>query len=148
MAWSRFHRPPAGKASDYAIKNTGDSLIDLLTKYVAIQIQTDEGVTGESFSLGGGVGMAHYLAGTVKPFLIGKNPLHREAIWQGMWHFNRFWLTPVTTLGVIDVALWDLYGKLTHQPVSEILGVSPGTVRSRLFYAHRQLQNHLEEFRR
>jgi L-alanine-DL-glutamate epimerase-like enolase superfamily enzyme len=118
-----FHRPPAGKASDYAIKNTGDSLIDLLTKYVAIQIQTDEGVTGESFSLGGGVGMAHYLASTVKPFLIGKNPMHREAIWQGMWHFNRFWLTPVTTLGVIDVALWDLYGKLTHQPVSEILGV-------------------------
>ena len=98
-----FTRPAAGKPSDYAIKNTGDSLIDLLTKYVAIQIVTDEGVTGESFSLGGGVGMAHYLASTVKPFLIGKNPMHREAIWQGMWHFNRFWLTPVTTLGVVDV---------------------------------------------
>lgn len=117
-----FHRPAPGTASDFAIKNTGDSLVDLLTKYVAIRIETDEGLSGETFSLGGGVGMAHYIASTVKPYLIGKNPLHREAIWQGMWHYNRFWLTPVTMLGVIDVALWDLYGKLTGQSVSQILG--------------------------
>ena len=118
-----FTRPTVGKPSDYAIKNTGDTLIDLLTKYVAIQIVTDEGVTGETFSLGGGIGMAHIIASTIRPYLIGKNPLHREAIWQGMWHYNRFWLTPVTALGVIDVALWDLYGKIIGRPVAEILGI-------------------------
>lgn len=118
-----FNRPAPGSAADFAIKNTGDTLIDLLTKYVAIQIVTDQGVTGETFSLGGGVGMAHHIASTIKPFLIGKNPLHREAIWQGMWHYNRFWLTPVTALGVVDTALWDLYGKLVGRPVSEILGL-------------------------
>jgi L-alanine-DL-glutamate epimerase-like enolase superfamily enzyme len=118
-----FKRPAPGTAQDFAIKNTGDSLIDLLTKYVAIQIVTDEGVTGETFSLGGGIGMAHYIADTVKPWLIGKNPLHREEIWQGMWHFNRFWLTPVTLLGAVDVALWDLYGKIVGRPVAEILGI-------------------------
>lgn len=116
-------RPAPGTASDFAIKNTGDSLIDLLTKYVAIQIVTDEGITGETFSLGGGLGMAHYIASTIKPYLIGKNPLHREAIWQGMWHYNRFWLTPVTALGAVDVALWDLYGKIVGRPVAEILGI-------------------------
>jgi L-alanine-DL-glutamate epimerase-like enolase superfamily enzyme len=118
-----FKRPAPGTAQDFAIKNTGDSLIDLLTKYVAIQVVTDEGVTGETFSLGGGIGMAHYIADTIKPYLIGKNPLHREEIWQGMWHYNRFWLTPVTALGVVDVALWDLYGKIVGRPVSEILGL-------------------------
>lgn len=118
-----FNRPPPGTAADFAIKNTGDTLIDLLTKYVAIQIVTDEGVTGETFSLGGGLGMAHYLASTVKPFLIGKDPLQREAIWQGMWHYNRFWLTPVTAIGAVDVALWDLYGKIVGRPVAEILGL-------------------------
>ncbi|MBN9062151.1 MAG: hypothetical protein J0H41_06890 [Rhizobiales bacterium] len=118
-----FNRPPPGAASDFAIKNTGDTLIDLLTKYVAVRIETDEGVSGETLSLGGGVGMAYYIESTVKPYLIGKNPLHREAIWQGMWHYNRFWLSPVTMIGVIDTALWDLYGKLTNQPVAQILGL-------------------------
>jgi RNA polymerase sigma-70 factor (ECF subfamily) len=45
------------------------------------------------------------------------------------------------------VTLYDIQG-LQHSEISKILGVSEGTVRSRLFYAHRQLQNHLEEFRR
>jgi L-alanine-DL-glutamate epimerase-like enolase superfamily enzyme len=118
-----FNRPTPGSAQDFAIKNTGDSLVDLMTKYVAIQVITDEGFIGESFSLGGGQAMAHTIASTIKPYLIGKNPLHREAVWQGMWHFNRFWLTPVTALGVVDVALWDLYGKIVGRPVAEILGI-------------------------
>jgi RNA polymerase sigma-70 factor (ECF subfamily) len=43
------------------------------------------------------------------------------------------------------VTLYDIQG-LQHADISKILGVSEGTVRSRLFYAHRQLQNYLEEF--
>ncbi|HUF63994.1 MAG TPA: sigma-70 family RNA polymerase sigma factor [Verrucomicrobiales bacterium] len=45
------------------------------------------------------------------------------------------------------VTMFDIQG-LPHSEISEILGISQGTVRSRLFYAHRQLQNFLEEFRR
>ncbi len=45
------------------------------------------------------------------------------------------------------VTMFDIQG-LPHAEISEILGVSAGTVRSRLFYAHRQLQNYLEEFRK
>ncbi len=45
------------------------------------------------------------------------------------------------------VTLYDVQG-LQHAEISKILGVSEGTVRSRLFYAHRQLQNFLEEFRK
>ena len=44
------------------------------------------------------------------------------------------------------VAMFDIQG-MPHAEISRILGVSEGTVRSRLFYAHRQLQNYLEEFR-
>jgi len=35
-----------------------------------------------------------------------------------------------------------------HAEISKILNVSEGTVRSRLFYANRQLQNYLDEFRK
>ena len=44
------------------------------------------------------------------------------------------------------VTLFDIQG-MPHAEIAKILGVSEGTVRSRLFYAHRQLQNDLEEFR-
>jgi RNA polymerase sigma-70 factor (ECF subfamily) len=43
------------------------------------------------------------------------------------------------------VTLYDIQG-LQHADISKILGVSEGTVRSRLFYAHRQLQNYLDDF--
>lgn len=45
------------------------------------------------------------------------------------------------------VAMFDIQG-LPHGEISRILGVSEGTVRSRLFYAHQQLQTHLQDFRR
>jgi RNA polymerase sigma-70 factor (ECF subfamily) len=45
------------------------------------------------------------------------------------------------------VTMFDIQG-MPHAEISKILGVSEGTVRSRLFYAHRQLQAHLEEFRK
>lgn len=44
------------------------------------------------------------------------------------------------------VVMYDIQG-MPHKEISKVLGVSEGTIRSRLFYAHRQLQNYLEEFR-
>jgi len=43
------------------------------------------------------------------------------------------------------VTMFDVQG-IPHAEISKILGISEGTVRSRLFYAHRQLQGYLEEF--
>ncbi len=44
------------------------------------------------------------------------------------------------------VTMFDIQG-MPHAEIAKILKVSEGTVRSRLFYAHRQLQSYLEEFR-
>lgn len=43
------------------------------------------------------------------------------------------------------VTMFDIQG-MPHAEIAKIMGISEGTVRSRLFYAHRQLQNFLEEF--
>lgn len=43
------------------------------------------------------------------------------------------------------VTMFDIQG-MPHAEIAKILRISEGTVRSRLFYAHRQLQNHLHEF--
>lgn len=43
------------------------------------------------------------------------------------------------------VVMFDIQD-MPHKEISKILGISEGTVRSRLFYAHRQLQNYLSDF--
>jgi len=43
------------------------------------------------------------------------------------------------------VTMFDIQG-VPHAEISRILGVTEGTVRSRLFYAHKQLQGYLEEY--
>ena len=45
------------------------------------------------------------------------------------------------------VTMFHIQG-MPHAEISKILGVPEGTVRSRLFYANRQLQNYLDEFRK
>ncbi len=45
------------------------------------------------------------------------------------------------------VTMFDIQG-MPHAEISKILGVSEGTIRSRLFYAHRQLQTYLDDFRK
>jgi RNA polymerase sigma-70 factor (ECF subfamily) len=45
------------------------------------------------------------------------------------------------------VTMFDIQG-MPHAEIAKILGISEGTVRSRLFYAHRELQNYLDEFRK
>jgi RNA polymerase sigma-70 factor (ECF subfamily) len=43
------------------------------------------------------------------------------------------------------VTMFDIQG-MPHAEIAKIMKTSEGTVRSRLFYAHRQLQNYLQEF--
>lgn len=45
------------------------------------------------------------------------------------------------------VTMFDIQA-MPHAEIARILGISEGTVRSRLFYAHRQLQAYLEDFRK
>jgi L-alanine-DL-glutamate epimerase-like enolase superfamily enzyme len=55
-------------------------------------------------------------------FLIGRDPLEREAIWQDLWHAFRH--TDHLGVGPIDIALWDLAGKYYDESISKLLGGS------------------------
>src|SRR5438046_327280 len=56
----------------------------------------------------------------LKPVLMGKNPLHREAIVTELWRKQR--VAGVRAIGAVDVALWDLVGKIMGQPIHRLLG--------------------------
>ncbi|MEO1447973.1 MAG: mandelate racemase/muconate lactonizing enzyme family protein [Bacteroidota bacterium] len=59
------------------------------------------------------------------PFILGANPLETETIWETMYRrtldFARRGIL-VSALSAIDVALWDLKGKILGQPVYQLLG--------------------------
>ncbi len=59
------------------------------------------------------------------PFVVGQNPLETETIWSTMYRrsldFARSGVL-VSAISAIDVALWDLKGKILEQPVHMLLG--------------------------
>ncbi len=61
----------------------------------------------------------------LKQFIIGKNPLETETVWDVMYKrtmdFARRGIM-VSAMSAIDVALWDLKGKILEQPVHLMLG--------------------------
>lgn len=60
--------------------------------------------------------------------LIGMNPLHTEAIFE-MFYSNVGLRQRMPVIAVLDLALWDLVGKIRNAPVYELLG---GPVRERV----------------
>ncbi|GKY87041.1 mandelate racemase/muconate lactonizing enzyme family protein [Sinisalibacter aestuarii] len=97
---------------------------------VILRLTTDDGATGLgeaglAYGVGhnGAVGM---LRDFVSAFVIGRNPLEREKLWHDM-QYRSFWggaSGPVigATMSAIDIAMWDLTGKILGQPVCNLLG--------------------------
>lgn len=94
-----------------------------------IRIHTDGGITGlsEVFRVPPGVVQAT-VGGPATHFgrlLLGQEISHPERLWQLVWdaliHTNRRgW--EIIILGALDVAIWDIYGKMCQQPVWKLMG--------------------------
>ncbi len=96
------------------------------------QIFTDEGVTGLVPAPSGNLAKVIIEEG-LKPYLIGENPLHNERLWSRMYWgmlVNGRRGAVVNAIGVVDCAIWDLKGKITGQPVHQLLGGFQDSVNS------------------
>lgn len=92
--------------------------------HTLIAVLTDEGVTGLGSVFTNDALVRSALA-VLKPLYQGENALEPERVTEKLRQ-NTFWLgrggSITHTISGIDIALWDLLGKATSQPVGRLLG--------------------------
>lgn len=115
-----------------------------------VQIRTDDGLTGIGQIHGRPMDqIAAIVVATFALLLIGEDPMDHERHWSAMFahthtragvglgqaegqpHFGAGARPQImAAIAGIDIALWDLMGKICGQPVSKLLGASRPTVRA------------------
>src|SRR5438309_7882879 len=90
-----------------------------------VEIETDEGIVGiGEAGVGGGV-TADVIEKDLAGLLVGEDPLMIEYLWQKMFartrQYGRRGLVMQAISGV-DIALWDIAGKVAKLPVYRLLG--------------------------
>jgi D-arabinonate dehydratase len=90
-----------------------------------VEIETDGGITGIGEAGFGGGATAAVITRDLKPLLVGQDPLLIEGLWQKMWARTRQYGrrgVVMHAISGIDIALWDIAGKVAKLPVWRLLG--------------------------
>jgi len=94
--------------------------------FVTLKVVTHEGVygIGDATLNGREFAVASYLKDHECPLLIGRDPGRIEDIWQFLYKGVYWRRGPVTmsAIAAVDMALWDILGKVANLPLSRLLG--------------------------
>lgn len=107
------------------MKITKMNLYTVPPRWLFLEIETDEGITGWGEPVV--EGRASIVKTAVEDFsdyLIGKDPMKIEEHWQAMYRggFYRGGPEVMSAIAGIDQALWDIKGKYYNAPVYDLLG--------------------------
>ena len=86
-----------------------------------VKVETDAGITGygEAGSTGA---MARARIATFKQFLMGQDPLAIERHFSKLTSQAHTYVAHIPTISGVDIALWDIAGKILGRPVSTLMG--------------------------
>ena len=94
--------------------------------FVTVKVITEDGIIGwgDGTLNGREMAVAAYLDEHIVPCLIGKEAHQIEDIWHYLYRGAYWRRGPVTmaAIGAIDIALWDIKGKVAGLPVYQLLG--------------------------
>ncbi|MYA89085.1 MAG: mandelate racemase/muconate lactonizing enzyme family protein [Boseongicola sp. SB0662_bin_57] len=95
-----------------------------------VEVETDEGVSGWGECFGpGAVALANkgIVEDVIRPMVLGSDPLDRDAIWHRVYNLLRDHGQkgmPLQALSGVDIALWDISGKVAGLPLHKLIGGS------------------------
>jgi L-alanine-DL-glutamate epimerase-like enolase superfamily enzyme len=106
---------------------------------IIVEVATDEGLVGigeAGFSSEYFATVGPIINDLLGPMIIGRDPQNISSLWHDMMRATHMWGRrgiETYALSGIDIALWDLFGKVTNQPVHRLLGTAQESVRA--YYA-------------
>jgi len=102
---------------------------------LVVEVEASDGTVGFAVTTGGEIG-AFIVEKHLSRFIEGRAPGDLELMWDQMFHGSLFYGRKgvvINAISGVDLALWDLLGRLRGEPVYQVLG---GPVRRELeFYA-------------
>lgn len=116
----------AKEKNEYSeIKITGIKTFKI-KRAILVKVETNIGITGWGESSPNSTDVIEaFIHSTMKELLLGQNPFNVEPIWDQLYWVNQdlgpSGALPYAIAG-IDLALWDIKGKLLKQPVYNLLG--------------------------
>ena len=127
--WTGPTVPPTGNfctnASD-ALRDSGDAMSSFrFHQWLTCEVAVEDGIVG--------IGNAALAPTVVKksiddwyaPMVSGEDPFDYAHIWEKMYRRSHAWGRKgigMTAISAIDIAIWDLMGKLARKPVFKLLG--------------------------
>ncbi len=93
-----------------------------------VEVSTDEGITGWGECFGPGtIALANQtiVEKVIQPLVLGMNPMDRDVIWHKVYNLLRDHGQkgmPLQSLSGVDIALWDIAGKIANLPLYQLLG--------------------------
>jgi L-alanine-DL-glutamate epimerase-like enolase superfamily enzyme len=141
---ARYHALAAPETGRVKVRDIKTMIIQGPRTYTLVKVISDSGLYGIGEAYGNpGAGVREQIE-ALKPEIVGKDPLQIDAIYQGLGQ-RTDGSAHALMRGVsgIEMALWDLAGKILNQPVSVLLG---GRFRERVrVYDHAAPRNMLDK---
>ena len=115
-------------ARGYIVDHDNGTIYPADDRTLIIKITTQSGRVGwgETYGISAAGAVKAIIEDLIGPLLLGRDPLDVQHIWQGFYDMMRvrgytggFYVDALTA---IDIALWDLCGKILGQPVHKLLG--------------------------
>jgi galactonate dehydratase len=93
--------------------------------YLWVRIHTDEGIIGLGESYPNAEAEAAVVHSRLAAVLLGKDPSSIDRLWADMFlavSYSGWGGAEMRAISAVDIALWDLLGKATGQPIYKLLG--------------------------
>lgn len=115
-------------ARGYFVRARNRTVYPVVDRSVLVRVTAEDGAEGwgETYGLAAPGATVAIIDDLLAGFVVGRNPFHAEAIHDDLYDLMRvrgytggFYLD---ALAAIDIALWDLAGRLSGRPLAQLLG--------------------------